>query len=156
MTDSTTESADRLVELASGIRVAMLTTPESTGALRSRPLTVQRVDADGTVWFLVDAQADWVADRIPTVNLALSDDTTWISISGSAELVLDTAVIEELGDPVSDAWFGEGTTPAALRVEIGHADYWDGPGKLQSLVRLGTGAVTGNRPDMGDRGVVEP
>ncbi len=150
-----TESDAHLSDLVDGIRVAMLTTADTTGALRSRPLTVQKVDDDGTVWFLVDASAGWVADRIPSVNVAFTDDGTWVSVTGSADLVTDRAVLDELGDPVSDAWFGEGTTPAALRVTVGEADYWDAPGKVVQLFELGRSALTGSRPDMGERGVVE-
>ena len=157
MTDTrTSENAAQLSDLVDGIRVAMLTTADATGALQSRPLTVQLIDDQGAVWFLVDAAAEWIEDRIPSVNVAFSDGTTWVSATGSARLVLDPAVIAELGDPVSDSWFEDGSTPAALRIDVGRADYWDGPGRLSMLLHLGKAAVTGSRPDMGERGVIEP
>jgi general stress protein 26 len=152
----TTESAAEFSDLVDGIRVAMLTTVDTTGALQARPLTVQRVDEEGAVWFLVDAGAEWITDRMPSVNVAFSNGTTWVSATGSARLVLDPGVIADLGDPVSDAWFEEGSTPAALRVDVGRADYWDGPGKLSMLLHLGKAAVTGSQPDTGERGVIEP
>ncbi len=157
MTDTEThDDGARLAELVKGVRIAMLTTPDATGALASRPLTVQRVDAEGTVWFLVDAQADWVADRIDTANVAFVDDDTWVSVTGTATLVQDPAVIDDLGDPVSDAWFDEDTPPGALRIDVGHADYWSAPGKLAQLFQLGKAALTQDAPDMGDRGTVAP
>lgn len=156
MTDTrTSESATRLVDLVDGIPVAMLTTVDAAGALQARPLAVKRVDDEGAVWFLVDANASWVTDRIPSVNLAFNDDSTWVSASGSAELVLDPEVIDDLGDPTGDAWFEEGSTPAALRVEVGRADYWDGPGQLVMLLYFGNGPLTASRPTIGGRATVE-
>jgi general stress protein 26 len=151
----TRESSDRLHALLSGIRVAMLTTEAPTGALQARPLTVQKIDNDA-VWFLVDAQAEWTGDRLDTVNLSFVDGDTWVSVSGAATLIRDPNVLDELGDPVSDSWFDAGSRPAALRVEVDRADYWDGPGKLVQLLHLGKAAVTHERPDMGERGVIEP
>jgi general stress protein 26 len=157
MTDTRpSDDAARFDELVSDIRVAMLTTPDETGTLQGRPLTVQRVDEDGTVWFLVDADAHWVQTRFPAVNVAFGDASTWVSASGAAEVVEDPAVLDELGDPVSDAWFEEGATPAALRVDVSRADYWDAPGRVVQLAKLGKAALTGSAPDMGERGVVEP
>ena len=151
----TRESSGRLHALVSGIRVAMLTTEAPMGTLQARPLTVQRVDGSA-IWFLVDADAQWVTGRLDAVNLSFVDGDTWVSISGSATLVRDPAVLDELGDPVSDAWFDEGTEPAALRVDIIRADYWDGPGKLVQLLHMGKAAITQEPPDMGERGVIEP
>lgn len=151
----TRESSGRLHALVSGIRVAMLTTEAPTGALQARPLTVQKVDRDA-IWFLVDAQAEWAADQLDRVNLSFVDGDTWVSMSGSAALVHDPTVLDDLGDPVSDSWFDVGSRPAALRVDVDRADYWDGPGKLVQLLHLGKAAVTHDRPDTGERGVLEP
>lgn len=157
MTDArTSDDAARFDELVSDIRVAMLTTPDADGTLHGRPLTVQRVDDDGTVWFLVDAQAPWIEPSFRSVNLAFGDASTWVSAAGSAEVVRDPSVLEDLGDPVSDAWFEDGATPAALRVDVSRADYWDAPGRVVQLAKLGKAALTGSAPDMGDRGVVKP
>jgi general stress protein 26 len=151
----TRDGSERLQALISGIRVAMLTTVAPAGALQARPLTVQKFDGSA-VWFLVDAEAEWIGDRLDSVNLSLVDGDTWVSMSGSATIVRDPYVLAELGDPVSDSWFTEGSTPAALRVDVDRADYWDAPGKLVQLLHLGKAAVTHERPDMGDRGVIEP
>jgi general stress protein 26 len=157
MSDTTiTHDSSRLRELVDDIRTVMVTTPEPNGELHGRPMTVQRVDDDGTVWFLVDASAPWLANPLTTVNVAFADGDTWVSACGSGTVVKDANVIDELGDPVSDAWFDEGSTPAALRVAVGHADYWDAPGRLSQLVKMGKAAVTQEPPDMGDRGVIEP
>ena len=150
------ETGARLTELVKGIRFAMLTSADDTGGLHARPLTPQRVDDDGTVWFLVDADADWVSASMTSVNVAFTDSDTWVSATGSATLVKDQAVLEDLGDPESDAWFQEGTTPAALRVDVAEADYWDAPNRVVQLLKVGKALVTRSQPDIGERGVVRP
>jgi general stress protein 26 len=60
MTDNrTSDTTTRLADLVGDIPVAMVTTVDATGALNARPLTVKRIDDDGAVWFLVDANAEW-------------------------------------------------------------------------------------------------
>ena len=152
----TAEGGRRLTELVDGIRFAMLTTTDAAGDLPARPLTVQRVDDDGTVWFLVDAEAAWITGPMTSVNVAFTDSDTWVSATGTAQVVTDRAALEELGDPESDAWLKESTTPAALKVSVGEADYWDAPNRAVQLLAAGKALLTGSQPDIGDRGVVRP
>jgi len=146
---------EKVKELVDGIRTAMLTNRGGHG-LCGRPLTVQRVDDDGTVWFLVDRHADWVAPDLGEVNLSFVDDPTWVSATGQARVLMDSATIDDLGDPISDTWFADEAEPAALRVEIHHADWWSAPGKLRQVLNIAGGVITRHEPDMGDRGVAEP
>jgi len=146
------DAGRQLKDLLSGARMAMVTTTEPSGSLASRPLTLQRADEDGTVWFLVDAEAAWLSEPIGPVNVAVATSSTWLSISGSARLVRDQAVLDDLGDPVSDSFFDDGTTPVALRIDTDHADYWDAPGRLVQLLAMGKGVLTGDSPDVGERG----
>lgn len=155
--DDAATGATRLAELVDGIRVAMLFTRDEPAGLRGRPLTVQRVDDDATVWFLVAADAEWLDEiRNGYLGVAFVDGTTWVAASGPGELVSDAAVLRELGDPVSDAWFDDDRPPVALRVDVRSADYWDGPNRFTQLIGLGKAAVTGRPPDLGERGVVRP
>jgi general stress protein 26 len=149
------DAGTRLQELLSGVRMVMVTTADGSGALASRPLTVQRVDGDGTLWFLVDAHARWVTETVDPVNVAASESDTWLSISGTAELLRSEAVLDDLGDPVSDTWFQEGAEKAALRVEVDRADYWSAPNRLAQLLEIGKGIVTRTQPDLGERGRLE-
>jgi general stress protein 26 len=146
---------ERLQDMADGIPIAMVTTRGPDG-LCGRPLAVQRVDDDGTMWFLVDRHADWVAESLGTANVALVDTTTWVSATGPASTIADRAVLDDLGDPVTDTWFEDGAEPVALKVAVEHADWWEAPGRLRQVVELAGAKVTGHRPDMGDRGVAEP
>ncbi|WCO68180.1 pyridoxamine 5'-phosphate oxidase family protein [Iamia majanohamensis] len=149
------DDGQQVQDLLEGIRVAMVTTPGPDG-LCSRPMTVQRVDADGVVWFLVDADADWVPSGEVEANAAFVDDDTWVSLAGTATLVTEEATVARLGDPVSGAWFQDGASPAALKVVTTHADWWTAPGRLRRVLNIAGGVLSGHRPDMGDRGSAEP
>ncbi|HRW38618.1 MAG TPA: pyridoxamine 5'-phosphate oxidase family protein [Aquihabitans sp.] len=148
------DASRSLTDLADGIRVAMVTSPAPTG-LDARPLTVQRVD-DDRVWFLVARDAEWLpAASAGPINVALSTDDRWVSLSGRASLVTDPGAIAELGDPISDAWFHGDHPPAALRVDVEHGDWWASAGGPRVAVELVKAKLTGAEPDTGDRGAVD-
>lgn len=149
MTDDQT-----LQDLTSGIRIAMLATSGPRG-LQSRPLTVQRVAGDDVVWFLVGDDTDWLPSVTGPVNVSFVDDDTWVSVSGTGSTTTDAAVLEDLGDPVSDSYFNEGVDPVALRIEVGHVDFWTAPGKLRQLAGFAKGIATGTQPDVGERGSID-
>jgi general stress protein 26 len=149
------DDGKKVQELVDGIPIAMVTTRNRDG-LCGRPLAVQRVDDDGTLWFLVDRHADWVGLDLGVANVAFSSDTTWVSATGAATTTADRAVLDDLGDPITDTWFEDGAEPIALRVAVDHADWWDAPGRLRQALELAGAKLRGHQPDMGDRGVAEP
>ena len=151
-TTDTTEPTRSLAELTDGIRVAMLTL-SGRGGLDARPLTVQKVDGDA-VWFLVGDGADWLDAVDGPAHLSFVDDKTWVSATGSAGLFRDPAVIEELGDPVSDAWFEEDQDPLALRFDVQHGSWWTAPSAPKAAIGLVKAKVTRTEPDIGEHGEV--
>ncbi len=154
MDASSATPARSLPQIAEGVRVAMLTSAAPTG-LDARPLTVQRVD-DDRVWFLVGRDAEWVpATAGHPVNVTMSASDRWISLSGAAAVVTDPGVIEELGDPISDAWFTGDHEPAALRVDVDHGDWWESASGPRVAIELVKARLTGAEPDTGARGTVE-
>jgi general stress protein 26 len=139
-------------EVTDGVRVAMLVLERPSG-FRGRPLTVQKVEADAA-WFLVGDDASWLPSDGERGNLTFVDDKKWVSAAGTVTRVTDPAVIEDLGDPVSDAWFQEGHDPVALRFDVHHGDWWTAPGFVTSAIKLVTAKVTGSEPSIGERGQV--
>src|SRR5690348_14928759 len=86
------EGLQKLRELTHGIHVAMLTTVDEDGTLRSRPMGTQDLDSEGCLWFFTEAEADKVGDvqLEQQVNVAYSHPSDrWISVSGTATLVRD-------------------------------------------------------------------
>ncbi len=133
------------------VRVAMLTTSEPSGTLRSRPMYTQQVEFGGELWFFTSDDSGKVAE-IETdsdVNLAYAEpkDSRYVSVSGKAEIIHDRAKIEELWNPALNAWFKDGKDDphvALLRVTVTEAEYWDDTSnKMSQLFGMAKAAVTG-------------
>jgi general stress protein 26 len=153
------ESIGKLKELLEDIDFAMLTTI-SGGKLRSRPMSTQKFEFDGDLWFFTSDQTHKVeeieADN--RVNVAYSDpgDNTYVSVFGHAEMVKDRAKIEELWNPILKAWFPDGLddpTLCLLKVKVEEAEYWDSSNsKIVQLVGFVKALATGQEADGGDHG----
>ncbi|MBV9577747.1 MAG: pyridoxamine 5'-phosphate oxidase family protein [Chloroflexi bacterium] len=156
MTTTDVANADalqKLRDLTSGIHVAMLTTVEEDGSLRSRPMGTQALDQDGCYWLFTEAAADKVGDvqHDQQVNLAYSHPSDrWVSVSGTATLVRDAAKQRELWNTFVQAWFPGGPddpSVALLRVQVSSAEYWESPGgKVVQLFKLMRSAMTHKPP----------
>ena len=140
-----------LAKLIKGIKVAMLTTQETDGTLRSRPMATQGAEFDGTLWFFTQASSHKVdeIDREQNVNVSYADegDNRYVSVSGRARLVRDRAKIDELWSPILKAWFPKGKDDpevALLRVDVEKAEYWDAPSStIVKMVGFAKAMVTG-------------
>jgi general stress protein 26 len=148
---SENNDVQKLGKLIKGIKVAMLTTQDDDGTLRSRPMATQQAEFDGTLWFFTQASSHKVdeIDREHNVNLSYADagDNRFVSISGRARLVRDKGKIDELWSPVLKAWFPKGKDDpdvALLRVDVEKAEYWDAPSStLVKLVGFAKAVVKG-------------
>lgn len=151
MTDTT--PTQRVAELIKDFRFAMLTTRDAEGRLVAHPLTVQEAEFDGDLWFLVSRSASFVADlrRDDRVGVSLSSNDSWVSLSGTAELVDDPAKVRELWSPTVEAWFTNGPDDpdvGLLTFSAESAEYWDSPGgKIASLFSFVKAKVTGEPYD---------
>ncbi|MGH9943093.1 MAG: pyridoxamine 5'-phosphate oxidase family protein [Pyrinomonadaceae bacterium] len=128
------ESLKKLGELIKDVQIAMLTTAEPDGALRSRPMHTLEREFDGDLWFFTRASSPKVdeveRDRDVCVAYARPDDQRYVSVSGKARLVRERARLEEFWNPVFKAWFPEGLDDpdlALLCVTVEQAEYWDSP-----------------------------
>lgn len=155
------ESINKLKELLEDIDFAMLTTL-SGGKLRSRPMSTQKFEFDGDLWFFTSDQTHKVeeieADNRVNVAYADPDDNTYVSVFGRAEMVKDKAKIEELWSPILKAWFPDGLddpTLCLLRVKVEEAEYWDSSNsKIVQLIGFVKALATGQEADGGDHGKI--
>jgi general stress protein 26 len=135
------ESIKKLGEMIKDIEFAMLTTVETDGTLRSRPMATQRVEFDGDLYFFTRASSPKVneteQDHHVNLSYAAPDKQRYVSVSGMARVTRDRAKIEELWNPTLKAWFPEGLEDpelALLKVSVTQAEYWDSPSS--AVVRL--------------------
>lgn len=157
MANNRQDSIEKLRGLTEGIDFCMLTTIDG-GHLRSRPMSTQKFEFDGDLWFFTSDDTHKISEieKDNRVNVAYSkpDDNTYLSISGRAEMVKDRAKIEELWNPVLKAWFPEGLddpTLCLLKVPVEQAEYWDAPSsKVVQLFGMVKAIATGQEADYGE------
>lgn len=126
------EAMNHLLELIGDVKVAMLTTQDTDGNLRSRPMQTTDIAADGTLWFFTTDHHGKASEveSDPKVNLsyACPEKNRYVSVSGLGEIVHDLDKKKELWKPIYKAWFPEGVEDshcALLKVYIEKAEYWD-------------------------------
>lgn len=148
-----TEIAEhKVVEIMRSDRFCMLTSIAENDHLESHPMTPQETTDEGDVWFFIDTTSEH-ADNLrahPHVNIAYADSSTWLSVSGTAELREDRAKVEELWNDMVEAWFPEGRDSPEVGLVFVLADsakYWGAPGgRVASAVQFVKTKFTGDRP----------
>ena len=161
MTINRQEAITKLKDLLEGIDFCMLTTM-SGGHLRSRPMSTQKFDFDGDLWFFTSDKTHKVdeIEKDGRVNVADSqpDDNKYVSVSGTATVSKDRSKMEELWNPILKAWFPDGLeTPdlCLLEVNVEEAEYWDSSSStLVQIAGFVKAMVTGQQADGGDHGKV--
>jgi len=123
-----------LADLIGQIRIAMLTTVTPEGGFRSRPLTTHGARFDGDLWFLTRLGSPKLEEMRQHHRVGLtyvrSDDNTYVSLSGTARILVDPGKAEELWDPSYQGWFPGGPTDpdlALINVTVDLAEYWTAP-----------------------------
>lgn len=153
------DSIKKLGDLIKGIRVAMLTTLDPDGVLRSRPMATQETDFDGDLWFFTRRDSGKVHaienDQHVNVAFASIEDQRYVSASGRARIVSSQDKIKELWSPILRAWFPQGVDDPDITlicVGVESAEYWDAPsGKLVQLAGFAKAALTGKPYDQNNQ-----
>ena len=154
------EQEQKVRDLIKDTRLAMLTSVDPDGRLISKPMATQDVEFDGKIWFIAERDSEKVRNIAanPGVNVAYAGSSAWVSLSGNASVVDDTAKLAELWNTFTDAWLEGGPdnpNNILIRVEATGAEYWDAPGsKVTQLVNLVKAKTTGKRFE-GDNEVVD-
>lgn len=152
---------DVILDIMTGSRFATVTTRGADGHLFSRPLAVLDHDFEGTVWFFTpdpSPKTEEVAAD-PHVNVAYSDGTSHVSLSGTATVTRDPELIDRFWNPWAEAWFEGGRddpTVALLEVTADTVEFWhiDKPAVLRA-VEVAKALVTRSAPDVGESRTVE-
>jgi general stress protein 26 len=147
-----TNGRARLSELMAKFSTAMFVTRTGDGQLRARPLSFAG-EHDGLLCFATSAESPKVTElsEDPRVAVTMQDDARYISISGTAELSDDRALIEELWREPWRVWFPEGKSDPALRilrVRPVLAEYWDQSGArgIKYLIEMVKAYAKGTTP----------
>lgn len=153
------ESRKKIKSLVGDIKVAMMITGFEQRPVPAIPMTTKKIDNDGNIWFLSLRNSHHNQNLLRSKNIQLlySDpsDMEYLSVYGEAEITTDRAVLDELYEKVDDNWFEDINDPniTAIKVKPEEAYYWDTKhNKYITLLKLGVGAVTGDKQDIGEKG----
>ena len=151
-----TEAGKKIKELADESGTCYFCTQITTGQpLKTRPMSVQKVDEAGTFWFL-SANDSYKNAQIQTddkVQLLFqgSSYSEFLSVYGVATISTDKQLIKELWEPVLKTWFTEGVDDpriTVIRVDTQDGYYWDNKhGNAVAFVKMAAGAIMGKTLD---------
>ena len=154
------EQTRKVAALIKDQRLAMLTTRDPFGTLMSRPMALQEVEFDGDLWFFAERGSRKVLQvgASPQVNVTVNGSGSWVSLTGEAAVVEDTAKKRELWNAGVAAWLPQGPdddSVVLIRVEGRSAEYWDTPGRVATALSFAKAKVTGERWSGGENERVE-
>ena len=158
----TDDDLDTIRSIMGDTRFAIVTTRTRDGALVSRPLAVLQGDEfDGTVWFFTPEPSPKTddIDGDPHVNVAYADGASHVSLSGTATITRDPAIIDRFWNPWAEAWFAGGRDDPAvalLQIEADTVEFWhvDKPALVRGF-EVAKALITRSAPDVGDAKTVE-
>lgn len=151
----TADPHDKFNDLIADFDTAMLVSRGAGGELRSRPMAIADVEPDGKLWFFTQSDSGKMNElaRDNHVNVSMQSQLKFVSLSGTARVLIDRARIAELWNESWKAWFPGGKDdPKLLLLEVqgDRGEYWDNSGTagIKYLLEAGKAYLSGERPDV--------
>lgn len=124
-------------------------------SIGTRPMSVQKIDDTGAIWFLSPNDSHKNADINSSNDVKLyfrgSTHSDFLYLQGRATITTDKAIIKELWEPLLKAWFTEGENDpriSAIKVTPTAGYYWDTKhGNAVAFLKTIVGAMTGTTLD---------
>ena len=153
---SNSDAVKKMKELVEKTKTCFFCTSIATGQSgAARPMSIQKLDSDGTLWFLSANDSHTVKEIAaePTVHLYFqgSAHSDFLHLSGKASTSQDKAKIKELWEPLLKTWFTEGENDPRISVikvtpDMGY--YWDTKhGNMVAGIKMLVGAAIGKTLD---------
>ena len=156
------EAQKKVAELVKETNFCLFTTDLTQIPLSTRPMSHQRVDDDGTIWFMSedDSHKNEHIRKDNRVQLFYvnTSKNEFLNIFGKAEITRDKEMIKELWSPFLKTWFDSPDNPklTLLKVIPEEGYYWDTKnGKLVSMLKMVAGAITGKELDDSIEGKIQ-
>lgn len=154
---SSKEHKSLIWNLIKGVKVGMLTTQDGN-VIRSRPMHLVQDEYSGTLWFFTKKSAEKCYEVRDEQQVGISfcnhDDGIHVSLSGSASLTQDKALIDKFWSPLAGAWFEKGKDDpdvALLKIKISSGEHWKSDeNKIVQLYEIAKASLTDGTPDLGE------
>lgn len=141
---------DKVAELISSIRIALLTTVDPGGRFHTRPVQTLEIEPGEALWFFTGWSSPKVGELLHDrrVSLGYADPArhVYLAVSGVASLLRDPKKARELWTAEQRAYYPDGPADerlAVLRVQWEQAEYWIAPSHLAYWIAAAKAAMTG-------------
>ncbi len=154
------EAIEKIREIAKDEGICMFCTNLDGRPFSATPMSTQKVEADGSIWFFSAKDSDRNAEikQSPETQLLYSSTSSqeYLSLYGRSTIVYDLDKARELWTPFVKTWFQEGPKdPNLSLIHFRPSDgfYWDTQhGKVVAFAKMAASIVTGNTMDDGVEG----
>jgi len=112
---------------------------------------------EGAIYFLTDARSEKVGEirADDDVQLTFQDHSAndYLVVDGRGRIENDREKISELWNAFAKAWWESPEDPNIRLITVmpHGAEFWDGPGTITASAKMLFAAVSGGRPDMGEK-----
>lgn len=146
------EAVKKLQELAEEINTCLFCTNLKTDdGATCRPMSTQKVDENGDIWFFSakdsDKNRDIRNDSKVQLFYAHPVKSSYMVVTGTATISTDRQKIDALWSPLVKAWFKEGKDDpniSLIKVSDINAYYWDTKGsRMINFFKMVASAATG-------------
>ncbi len=150
------EASEKIKELLKNNKTCFFITDiHANEPLHVRPMSVQKVEEDGSLWFLSaddsHKNAEIQVDHKVQLLFQGSSYSDFLSLYGTATISKDKAIIKELWEPILKTWFTEGEDDpriTAIKVNPTEGYYWDNKhGNAVAFIKTLAGALVGKTLD---------
>jgi len=157
------QNIEKFIELAKDSKVCMLITKEkSDDSLSGRPMSISKIDEDGTMWFFTKASSYKVEEieESKKVSISITNESSnnYLMINGIGTLVNDKIKMKELWSIILKAWFPLGLEdPDMLLIQVKpiEVNYWDSSSNtMVVLFNMLKSIVAGKVYDEGEHGKI--
>ena len=156
------QANEKIKSLAEKADFCLFTTNLTKLPLTTRPMSTRAVDESGCIWFFSrnDSNKNREIAEDARVQLFYSNPSSaeFLSIFGKATILKDAQKAKELWSAFAKTWFNDGYDDPELtliKIEPEEGYYWDTKdGKVISLIKIVTGAVTGREMNLGVEGTI--
>ncbi|MBI2723057.1 MAG: pyridoxamine 5'-phosphate oxidase family protein [Bacteroidetes bacterium] len=154
------EAVKKLKDLAQSARICMFLTFKAVKPLPCRPMALQQVDEEGTLYFFSEKTSNTNTEIAtdPSVQLFFENrgSSEYLSVYGNATISQDREKIKQLWSPWAKTWFQGGPddeTLTLISVKPHDAQYWDTKhNKMVQLLKIAASMVSGKTMDDGVEG----
>ncbi len=150
---------EHLVEMMKKFDAGMLVTKTQEDGMHGRPMEVAKVDGNGVLYCSTSLNSPklYEIENDSSVSVFFQQSRSYVAVYGTAEIVKDQRLIDELWQESWRVWFPDGKESpdlCLLRITPHEGEYWDMTGQrgARFLFEAAKAYLTGTKPDRTEEG----